>query len=81
MRTSMLHPPADSMAEPETPELRVALGDASSIARRRCKGVWQHPPYFHDGSAATLEGWWQTYNTRRSLGLSAQQIGRPGRST
>ena len=26
----------------------------SSTAPRRCKGVWQHAPYFHDGSAATL---------------------------
>jgi cytochrome c peroxidase len=33
----------------------------------------QHAPYFHDGSAATLDQVVATYNTRRSLGLSAQQ--------
>jgi cytochrome c peroxidase len=38
------------------------------------KGAWQHPPYFHDGSAATLEDVAATYNIRRSLGLTAQEI-------
>ena len=38
------------------------------------KGLWQHPPYFHDGSAATTEQVVQTYNTRRAMGLSAQEI-------
>ena len=27
------------------------------------KGVWQHPPYFHNGLAATLEDVVSTYNT------------------
>jgi cytochrome c peroxidase len=38
------------------------------------KGVWQHAPYFHDGSAASLEAVAQAYNTKRSLGLTAQEI-------
>jgi cytochrome c peroxidase len=37
------------------------------------KGVWQHPPYFHNGSAATLEDVVSTYNDRRSLGLTSDQ--------
>ena len=37
------------------------------------KGVWQHPPYFHNGTAATLDDVVSTYNTRRSLGLSSDQ--------
>jgi cytochrome c peroxidase len=37
-------------------------------------GVWQHAPYFHDGSAATLEDVGDRYNTRRSLGLTPQEI-------
>ena len=37
------------------------------------RGLWQHPPYFHDGSAATLEAVVEHYNRVRSLGLSAQQ--------
>jgi cytochrome c peroxidase len=36
--------------------------------------VWQHAPYFHDGSAATLNDVARIYNTKQSLGLTAQQI-------
>ncbi|MFP5407062.1 MAG: hypothetical protein ACLGHY_12250, partial [Gammaproteobacteria bacterium] len=39
------------------------------------RGVWQHAPYFHDGSAATLEAVVQSYNARRSLGLTSQEMG------
>jgi mono/diheme cytochrome c family protein len=67
-----LHPPADSMAEPQTPSY------ASRSATRQyrtspLKGVWQHAPYFHDGSAATLDDVVRRYDTKRSLGLSAQE--------
>jgi mono/diheme cytochrome c family protein len=37
------------------------------------RGLWQHPPYFHDGSAATLDAVVEHYNRVRSLNLSAQQ--------
>ena len=37
------------------------------------RGLSLHPPYFHDGSAATLEAVVEHYNTVRSLGLSTQQ--------
>lgn len=68
-----LHPPADSMAEPETPSY--AARTASKEYRTApLKGVWQHPPYFHDGSAATLKDVAVTYNTKRNLGLSEAQI-------
>jgi mono/diheme cytochrome c family protein len=70
---STLHPVADSMAEPESPSY--AARSATKLYRTSpLKGVWQHAPYFHDGSAATLEAVVQTYNTRRSLGLAAQEI-------
>ncbi len=69
---STLHPPADSMAEPETPSY--ASRSASKQYRTTpLAGIWQHAPYFHDGSAASLSDVVATYNTRRSLGLSAQQ--------
>lgn len=68
-----LHPPGDSMAEPETPSY--ASRSATKLYRTSpLKGVWQHAPYFHDGSAATLDDVAQTYNTRQSLGLSAQEV-------
>jgi mono/diheme cytochrome c family protein len=37
------------------------------------RGLWQHPPYFHDGSAATLADVVDHYDRVRSLGLSDQQ--------
>lgn len=68
-----LHPAADSMAEPETPSY------ASRTATKQyrtspLRGVWQHAPYFHDGSAATLQDVVQRYDNRLGLGLSTQQI-------
>ena len=38
------------------------------------KGVWQHAPYFHDGSAATLDAAVSTYNTKRGLGLTPPEV-------
>ncbi len=70
---STLHAPADSMAEPEVPSY--ASRSATKMYRTTpLRGAWQHAPYFHNGSAATLEAVAQTYNTRLSLGLSAQQV-------
>jgi mono/diheme cytochrome c family protein len=37
------------------------------------RGLWQHPPYFHDGSAATLTDVIAHYNQVRSLNLTASQ--------
>jgi cytochrome c2 len=71
-----LHPAGDAVSEPEP-------GGAPSYASRSAtkqyrtaplKGLWQHAPYFHNGSAATLEAVVQTYNTRQSLGLTPAQI-------
>jgi mono/diheme cytochrome c family protein len=70
---TMLHPPADSAAEPESPSY--ASRSATKLYRTSpLKGVWQHAPYFHDGSAATLEDVGRAYDTKRALGLTAQEI-------
>ncbi len=37
------------------------------------RALWQHPPYFHDGSAATLEDVVAHYNRVRSLRLTPAQ--------
>ena len=37
------------------------------------RALWQHPPYFHDGSAADLEAVVNHYNGFFGLGLSARQ--------
>jgi cytochrome c peroxidase len=37
------------------------------------RGLWQHPPYFHDGSAKTLEDVVEHYDKVRKLDLSEAQ--------
>jgi mono/diheme cytochrome c family protein len=68
-----LHPPADSMAEPENPSY--ASRSATKMYRTTpLRGAWQHAPYFHDGSAATLDAVVDRYNQRLGLGLSAADV-------
>lgn len=38
------------------------------------RGAWQHPPYFHDGSAATLGKVVEHYDQVLNLGLSDAQV-------
>jgi cytochrome c peroxidase len=71
----MLHPPSDSVVEPETPSY--ASRSATKMYRTSpLKGIWQHPPYFHDGSAATLEEVGIAYNNKRALGLTRSSSNR-----
>ena len=70
-----LHPPADVVSEPEPDG---APGYASRSATRMYRtapleGAWQHPPYFHNGIAATLDDVVTLYNDRKALGLSENQ--------
>jgi hypothetical protein len=37
------------------------------------KGIWQHPPYFHDGSAKTLTEVVARYDQERNLNLSTAE--------
>jgi mono/diheme cytochrome c family protein len=68
-----LHPPAASMAEPEIPSY--AARSATKLYRTSpLRGLWQHAPYFHDGSAATPEDVVKAYDQRQGLGLTAQEI-------
>jgi len=68
-----LHPPADSMAGPEVPSY-AARSATKQYRTSPLRGVWQHAPYFHDGSAATLEAAVQAYNTKRALGLTQAEV-------
>ena len=68
-----LHPPKDSVVEPEDPSY--ASRSATKMYRTSpLKGVWQHAPYFHDGSAATLDAVVATYNTKRRLRLTPPEV-------
>jgi mono/diheme cytochrome c family protein len=70
-----LHPIADSMGEPEPAGVPSYASRSATKQYRTAplRGVWQHPPYFHNGSAATLEDVVNKYDQRRSLGLSATE--------
>ncbi len=37
------------------------------------RGLWQHPPYFHDGSARTLDDVVQHYDKVKKLALTSEQ--------
>jgi cytochrome c peroxidase len=39
------------------------------------RALWQHPPYFHDGSAQTLDAVVNHYDRHFGLGLTAKQKG------
>ena len=71
-----LHSPSEVVSEPEA---KGAPSYASRSATKQyrtapLRGLWQHPPYFHNGSAATLKDVVATYNSRQSLGLSGAQV-------
>lgn len=73
---SRLHPPTDVVSEPE-PNGAPSYASRSATKQYRTAplhGLWQHAPYFHNGSAATLEDVVRTYNKRKSLGLPDNQI-------
>jgi cytochrome c peroxidase len=71
-----LHLPSEVVSEPEP-------GGAPSYASRSATklyrtapshGLSQHPPYFHNGTAATAEQVVRTYNDKQDLGLTEAQI-------
>jgi len=71
-----LHAPGEVASEPE-PKGVPSYSSRSATGKYRTtplRGAWQHPPYFHNGSAPTLEAVVMAYNTRRSLGLSKAEI-------
>jgi hypothetical protein len=70
-----LHSPTEVVSEPE-PNNAPSFASRSATKMYRTtplRGLWQHAPYFHNGVATTLDGVVEVYNTRKSLGLSAQQ--------
>lgn len=70
-----LHAPSEVVSEPE-PNGVASYASRSATKQYRTaplRGVWQHPPYFHNGSAATLADVVTRYDTRLSLGLTADE--------
>lgn len=64
-----LHPPGDSVAEPETPSY-AARSATRQYRTTPLRALWQHPPYFHNGAAQTLEDAVRRYDAKGHLQLS-----------
>ncbi|HZY33828.1 MAG TPA: Ig-like domain-containing protein [Rhodanobacter sp.] len=71
-----LHDPSEVASEPEAAGVPSYASRTATKKYRTAplKGVWQHRPYFHNGSAATLEDVVAKYNTKKSLGLTSAEI-------
>ena len=72
---SRLHPASGAVSEPE-PNGAPSYASRSATKQYRTaplKGLWQHPPYFHNGTARTLDDVVQTYITKQALSLTAAQ--------
>lgn len=68
-RVPKLHDPAEVGTEP----VYAARSATKKYRTTPLRALWQHPPYFHDGSAADLPAVVEHYNTHFSLGLTPQQ--------
>ena len=65
----VLHPPSDTGMDGA-----YAARTANKAYRTTpLRGLWQHPPYFHDGSAKTLADVVAHYDRVRSLGMTKQE--------
>lgn len=64
-----LHPPADTGVD----GAYAARTATKAYRTTPLRALWQHPPYFHDGSAATLADVVAQYNRVRKLSLTAEQ--------
>jgi hypothetical protein len=70
-----MHAVSEVVSEPE-PKDATSYASRSATKQYRTAplhGLWQHAPYFHNGSAATLAAVVETYNSRKSLGLTEAQ--------
>jgi cytochrome c5 len=64
-----LHPPADTGVD----GAYAARTATKAYRTTPLRALWQHAPYFHDGSAATLPDVVAHYNRVRNLGLTMDQ--------
>lgn len=73
---SRLHTPLETVSEPEAAGVPSYASRSATQQYRTAplKGVWQHAPYFHNGSAATLEDVVATYNERQHLQLTPAEV-------
>jgi hypothetical protein len=73
---STLHLPSEVVSESE-PGGTQSYASRSATKRYRTAplhGLWQHPPYFHNGTAATAEQVVRAYNDKQALGLTETEV-------
>ena len=70
-----LHPPSEVVSEPEPNGAPSAAARSATKSYRTTplRALQRHPPYFHNGIAATLQAVVELYDSRQGLGLTAQQ--------
>jgi mono/diheme cytochrome c family protein len=66
---SRLHQPAEVPTDP----IHAQRSATKMYRTTPLRGLWQHPPYFHDGSAATLSDVVDRYDSAKNLQLTPQQ--------
>ena len=70
-----LHAASEVVSEPE-PNGAPSYASRNATQQYRTAplaGLWQHAPYFHNGSAPTLDAGVEAYNTKKTLGLTNAQ--------
>lgn len=67
--SGMLHQPAETGVD----GAYAARTATKAYRTTPLRALWQHPPYFHDGSASTLADVVAHYNRVRNLGLTPEQ--------
>ena len=70
-----LHSPSEVVSEPE-PNGAPSLASRSATKMYRTtplRGLWEHPPYFHNGVAPTLDAVVNLYDTKKGLHLTPEQ--------
>lgn len=73
---SRLHAPDEVASEPEPAGVPSYASRSATKQYRTAplKGLWQHAPYFHNGTAATLEEVVAAYNSKHALGLTDAEM-------
>ena len=69
VNSGRLHDPSETGMDPRY----AARSTQKRYRTTPLRALWQHPPYFHDGSAATLADVVNHYDSARSLRLTDQQ--------
>ncbi len=70
-----LHDPSEVVSEPE-PNGVPSYASRSATKQYRTtplRGLLRHPPYFHNGIAATLDAVVELYDVKKGLGLTTEQ--------